>query len=348
MILRALLFVIFFITFCTLSAQEIDITYDYSATEKLLQIFEKKEFVDKDFEELIELKGTKAYLRKLAMFFPNVDADGYKESLKAALNSNYIDDDPYMFNRLVPLLPESKKLLKQVIKNKKELALSTIDKLKAYCPKNLKITATVYLTLGVIGGGWTFDDEPNAFYVDLSSMKGDYLGLAYLSAHELYHLAQYRFMKQIDKSDRINYLLDQMVREGSATYVSDFSKIPSSGPYIDFSKKEYSRNFKRLIINFALFESLVFQAKHDKHVEIDKLYNIGYSGMFQSPMYYVGYHIIKLIEKYKGKDELVSLLKNPPREMFLAYLKVYNENASIDEDFVPLSKSTIDIIKSLR
>ena len=193
MILRVLLLVFFFNMFCAAKAQDINITYDYAATEKLLQIFESGELTDTDFQELIALHGTKAYLKKLAMFFPNISTDAYKESIKAALKGNYIDDDPYMLKRLVPLLPDTQKLLKQVIENQEELTRNTIFKLKAYTPNNIKINATVYLTLGVIGGGWTFDDSPNAFYVDLSSMKGDFLGLSYLSTHELYHLAQYPF-----------------------------------------------------------------------------------------------------------------------------------------------------------
>ena len=155
-----------------------------------------------------------------------------------------------------------------------------------------------------------------------------------------------RFMEQIGKDDKINYLLDQMVKEGSATYVADFSKIKTSGSYVDFSKKEYSRNFKRLKTNFALFENLLFQAKHDKNVDLEALYNIGYSGMYQSPMYYVGYHIIKLIEKYKGKQALISLLNKSPNKLLLLYVELCKNNSDND-DFIALSESTIEILKSM-
>ncbi|MGB3464398.1 MAG: DUF5700 domain-containing putative Zn-dependent protease [Cyclobacteriaceae bacterium] len=344
--LKNLLLVLCSCIICTLKAQEINITYDYASAYKLIEIFDSKKLTDQDFKELLKLEGTQAYLKKVATFFPNISPETYKEALKAALNGNFPDNSPYMFKRLVPLLPETKKLLKQVSENQTVLTQNAVSKLKAYSPTAININATVYLTLGVIGGGWTFDDNPNAFYVDLSSMKGDFLGLSYLSTHELYHLVQYRFMKEINKSDKVNYLLDQMIREGSATYVADFSKIEASGSYIDFSKKEYQRNFRRLETNFVLFENLIFQAQNDKQADVESLYNIGYSGMYQSPMYYVGYRIIKLVEKYHGRETLIHLMGKSPKQLFLAYVEAY-KNHKEDDEFVPFSESMIRILNSL-
>lgn len=337
------LLVVLLSIFCFAQAQEINITYDYASADKLLEIFENKKLTDIDFEELVSLEGTKAYLKKLATFFPNISPETYKKDLKAALNDNFPDNTPYMLKLLVPLLPDAKKLLKQVSNNQNELAQSAISKLKAYAPEGVEINATVYLTLGVIGGGWTFDDNPNAFYVDLSSMKGDFLGLSYLSTHELYHLVQYRFMKEVDKNDKVDYLLDQMIKEGTATFVADFSKIKPSGSYVDFSKKEYQRNFRRLESNFALFENLIFQAQNDSKVDIESLINIGYSGMYQSPVYYVGYHIVKLIEKYHGKEGLISLMGQPPKQLLLTYMQAY-QNHKDDAAFIPFSESMMAIL----
>lgn len=326
--------------------QEIKVSYDYSAAEKLLKIFEAEQLSEEDFQELVALQGTQAYLKKLATFFPNIGTETYKKSLKAALKGSYMDSDPYMFKRLKPLLPASRELLAQVKRRQLQLTESSLSQLKEYTPEETSADITAFLTLGVIGGGWTFDDDPESFYVDLSSMKGDYLGLAYLCMHELYHLIQYRFMKPADKNDRVDFILDQMIREGSATYIADFSKIEASGEYVDFSKKEYDRNFKRIDADFALFESILFQAKYDEDVEPEKLYTIGYSGMFQSPLYYVGYHLMKLITKYKGKQELISLLKRPSHELLLNYMELVDKYSGVDKEFIPFSKAIRTIIES--
>lgn len=341
MLLLSLLFI------CRLNGQEISVTYDYTSVEKVIEIFEKGRLDENDFKEIIELHGTQAYLRKLSNFFPGVDELKYRKSLEAALKGTYKDNDPYMFERLVPLIPDAKNLLKRVVLKENDLTKSAVLKLNEYSPKTIQMNATVYLVLGVIGGGWTFDDSPSSFYVDFSSMKGDYEGLSYLSTHELYHLVQYRFMKGITKNtdDKVSYLLDQMIREGSATYIVDFSKASSSGAYINFSKKEYENNFRRMEINFALFENILFQAKYDPMVNIDFLYDIGYSGLCQSPLYYVGYHMMKLIEKYNGKQALVSLLSQPPYKMILSYSELCDKYGSDDEDIILLSESILDIFK---
>lgn len=340
---------IYFLFISGVSAQEINISYDYSSVKKLIEIFDNGKLDEKDFKELIDLHGTKSYLRKLSTFFPGINESSFRNSLEAALKGTYLPKDPFMFKRMFPLIPEAKKLLTQVIEKENELAQNSTLQLKEYSPQTVKLDVTVYLILGVVGGGWTFDDSPNTFYIDFASMKGDYNGLSYLSTHELFHLVQYRFMKSNSKKhdNKVMYLLDQMIREGSATYIADFSKISSSGSYIDFSKKEYERNFRRMETNFALFETILFQAKHDSTVNIDLLYNIGLSGMYQSPLYYVGYHMIKLIEKYKGRKELIILLSQPPQKLILLYLQLCNTHKGKDEEFITLSETTVKILKSI-
>lgn len=341
------------LTFLSLSfgqilSQNIKITYDYSSVEKLIDLFDDKRINDDRIQEYLKLPGTQAYLRKLTSFFPDVTENSYENSLKSALKGSFFVKDPYMFKRLVALLPTVKKLLKEVIKNESILVDNTVLKLKEYSPENVKIKAKVYLTMGMIGGGWTFDDNPNNFYVDFSSMEGDFLGLSYLCSHELYHLIQYRFMNPIKKSNKVLYLLDQILREGSATYISDFSKIEKSdGAYVAFCKKEYKQNFNRIETNFALFESILFSAEHQKSSNLNELYNIGFSGMYQSPLYYVGYHIIKLIEKYLGKKELKKLFSQEPNKLFLTYIELCNMHADSDNEFIVLNQSTITILENL-
>lgn len=336
-------------SFYQIQAQHISISYNYASTEKLIDILDRGEWHEQDFEELMELHGTQSYIRKLASFFPEANASVFRQSLEAAVQGTPLEEDPFMFNRILPHIPAAKKLLAEISAKETELAQSSVSLLSQYSPKDISLDVTVYLVLGIVGGGWTFDDEPDAFYVDLTYMQGDYLGVTYLSTHELYHLVQYRFMKETPQKEtnKAAYLLDQMVREGSATYVADFSKVESYGFYIDFSKKEYAQNFRRMEANFALFETLLSQAKQSS-LDIDLLYSIGLSGMYQSPLYFVGYHMMKLIEKYTSRKTLVDLLHQSPEKLVQTYMKLCDEHADNNDEFIGLTNATQQIIESIQ
>ena len=336
-------------SFSNLHGQEIHVHYDYAAVKKLIEIFDKGRLSESDFDELIQLEATQAYLRKLAAFFSGIDEASFKKSLEAAATGHPLQNDRYMFERVLKAIPYAKELLSRVSTKEDELTKDATALLEQYTPEDTNLKVTVYMILGITGGGWTFDDEPNSFYVDFSSFKDDIYGLTYLSAHELFHLIQYRFMQPSpSKSKKVEYVLDQMLREGSATYVADFTKISVPGYYVDFSKKEYQRNFRRMESNFALFESLIYQVKNDATSNIDLIYNIGLSGMYQSPLYYVGYHMIKQIEKYSGREAVIALFKAAPKKMVLAYHELSIKYGVEDTEFIPLSESTIKILESLK
>lgn len=337
------------LSFFQTQAQHISISYNYESTEKLINMLERGEWHEQDFEELMELHGTQSYIRKLASFFPEADASVFRQSLKATVQGTPLEEDPFMFNRILPHIADAKKLLAEISAKETELAQSSVSLLGQYSPKDISLDVTVYLVLGIVGGGWTFDDEPNAFYVDLTYMQGDYLGVTYLCTHELYHLIQYQSMKEApqNETNKAAYLLDQMVREASATYVADFSKVEGSGFYIDFSKKEYAQNFRRMEANFALFETLLSQAQGSS-MNIDLLYNIGLSGMYQSPLYYVGYHMMKLIEQYTSRKTLIDLLAQPPGKLVQTYIRLCDEYAKNNDEFIELTDATQQIIKAMQ
>lgn len=343
-------FIVLFICLNSLNAQNIEIKYNFETAEKLIEIFDKGELTKKDFQELIKLDGTKAYLKKLSSFFEGINKNSFEQSLKAAVSKKPLLDDPYLLGRIISELETTKKFISRLKKEENQIQKSTVTLLKPYIPKELKIKINVNLIIGVVGGGWTFDEQPNTFYVDITSLKGDFIGLQLLSSHEIYHLIQYRFMKKVPKKsgNRLVFILDQIVREGSAVYIADFSKVNSKeGKYINFSKREYRRNFRRMKSNFALFEILVQQIHQNKSVSIDEVYNIGFSGQYQSPLYYVGYHIIKVIEKYKGKNELLKLLKKSPINLFITYNKLSDKYKNTNKDIIQISNSTLKILNSI-
>lgn len=334
-----------------LGAQELKITYDFESVEKMIEIFEKGNLYESDFKALLELQGTQAYLKKLSTFFDDIDAHTFRESLKAAISGTILENNPFSLDKVIDHIAPAKELINEINKDKKYLENVATEILKKYIPQSIKMEVKVIAIMGVIGGGWTTIEKPDTFYVDLTSMRGDKLGLSYLAIHEIYHLIQEQFMNQTLEQTEGNgglYILNLLLREGSAVYVADFSKIDGGGYYVDFSKKEYAKNFRRMKSNFALFEMLLQQASSNTSISIDNLYFIGFSGMYQSPLYYVGYHMMQLIEKYCGKKELISLLKNQPAELILAYNELSIKYKKADGNFIPLSNLTVKILESIR
>ncbi|MEE8296190.1 MAG: DUF5700 domain-containing putative Zn-dependent protease, partial [Sphingomonadales bacterium] len=71
-------------------------------------------------------------------------------------------------------------------------------------------------------------------------------------------------------------------------------------------------------------------------------YALGFSGSWDSPLYFVGYNMAKTILQYRGAHKLVELYSQTPAAFFKEYIMLYKHkpNAGI----VQFSPSTEEII----
>ena len=84
----------------------------------------------------------------------------------------------------------------------------------------------------------------------------------------------------------------------------------------------------RIRDNFNLFEVLYHRAVFDPEVQFDQLYNLGFSGTWDSPLYFVGFSIMEGLERYLGREQLLKLLSEQPGQAILAeYVRVYTANS---------------------
>ena len=90
---------------------------------------------------------------------------------------------------------------------------------------------------------------------------------------------------------------------------------------------------------------MLFRLYYDQDIIFSQLYPLGFSGGWDSPLYFVGYYIGRTIEKYQGRDVLVELLKDTPSAFFKTYIEIYKEHP--DKDLVMFSSSVEKILQSL-
>ncbi len=302
---------------------------------------------DVDFSELMELHASKAYARKLSTFFDGVNHDSYQSSLQSALMRDPKKDDQYMLNRVLPELPTIKAFLEEIRKSEDDISSKAATMISGFTPDSIDFHATVYLVVGITGGGWTFDDEDDAFYVDIRSMKGDLEGMIYLSAHELYHLVQDRFFAQLPPESNVERLLSQTIKEGSASYVADFSKAESTGDYTQFNQDIHKVNSRRVQSNFDWFETVLFRLVNDDSADWDTIYQLGLTGQYDSPLYFVGYEMISTLDKHLGRKQLLMLLALPSREIFKRYIDQMDREDSEQTDLPTLGNTSRQIFASI-
>ncbi len=195
----------------------------------------------------------------------------------------------------------------------------------ARCTSNLNSRGT--------SDGWA---RGGAFHVALHYFRDDVEGLKLLMAHELFHVAQGAFMSgptvPEDQSQlhSVEALLLNTISEGTASLLW-WPADMEGGVYVDgVLRAKLDRNRGRSRSIFALFELMLFRAYADPDLELGSVYNLGFSGRWDSPLYYLGYRVARSIEEHRGRAVLRGLLARPAVEFFDAYVELYRERPADD------------------
>lgn len=282
---------------------QLEIRFDYEMIEGLRTIQEKNTLTDADFKKLLAAKGTTGFLHKMQSYRPEADESGFKESLSQLLGATP-DSDMFFYGRVTSKLKTGIAFVTNVKKEEPQIIEDLLARIGPFWPAGQPGEITVYFVFGAIGGGWTLANEPNAFYVDISSFgENDAIGFQYLCTHEILHLVQDRTRPQIDRTTPVPYFLEQAFREGMATYLADFTEIESAEGYALFNQKIYRKNERRIASNYQLFELLVTDLS-EKRCTYDFADNLSLSGMYDSPAYFVFYDMIRALEARLGKAEV--------------------------------------------
>ena len=210
-------------------------------------------------------------------------------------------------------------------------AISTrlAGRLQSFTPDNVDLHATMFVLVGAKHqNGWVPDNAPN-FYVDLGFHREEMESMTNSAAHELFHVVQVT-VQPIDQSQltdqpglpvdarelhRAHAVVLNLVIEGMATYVGDASIYTATGPRLTHDQDQLKKELARATDIFALFDTILFRARHDPDAPLDPLLNIGFGGSWDETGYFVGYRMAKTIDRYSGRDRLRALVSYRPKHL---------------------------------
>jgi hypothetical protein len=236
------------------------------------------------------------------------------------------EPDPFRFASVRGRLDGVRKAAALLSTESEALAQTIARRIAQYTPENTRVATRLYAVLGGSSDGWAPGD--GAFYLAVQYFGDDVPGLTAMATHEIYHVAQPSFFSDA-KDESLNKtaarVLQLTVLEGTATLVGNPDLFPGDGNYLKFLRDKQSRNRSRMNDNFKLFEALYFRAVNDPAVKIDDLYDLGFSGTWDSPLYFVGAYIAESVEQHAGSETLLQLLRQqPPRALFAKYIEIYS------------------------
>lgn len=320
---------------------------DISAAQAVLDLFDSEQAAKEDVVALLDHPAIRATITQTSRFDSMATDQVYVDSLWQVLNGETPEADPFNFSTVRERLPDTRKLLSEMSERRSELEARIRDRLWQYTPSQTRIETTMFAVIGGTSDGWAPGD--GGFYIAVHYFRDDVPGLTAMVTHETYHIVQKAFFhdQSNEQSQSIDLLLASLIGEGTATLVGDPSRFEGDGRYLRFLKSKHSRNLARINENVALFEALYLRVVNDPAVEFGPIYNIGFSGSWSSPLYFVGFRIAEGLEKHLGRDALIELLaEQSPAQILATYVQVYTE--SDDPELIRFSPATESIIAKQR
>ena len=328
---------------------DIRIELDATQPRALLELFGRGKVTDEELLRVSKLHATQALIRQASRFDPAATEENFRASLRRVVETGASEPDPFRLAVVRSRLEASRSLLQQIEEGRQAFLSDVVARMREYAPAGVALDTKVHFVLGGTSDG--FAPASEAFYIALHYFGDDAEGLKTLMAHELFHNVQAGLRGGRKPEGRPNVtkslsLLQHTVAEGTASMVGDPLALPAGKPYTDFLRAKYKRNLDRIATNFALFEALLFRAYHDPGADYDQLYRLGFSGTWDSPLYFVGYRMGRVIEKYEGKAAVRELIGAEPARFFARYVEVYRKHN--DPDIVRFSKPCEEILQSLQ
>ncbi len=311
---------------------------DMSAANAILTVFDKGHISSQELEKILQLDAIKASIKQTSRFNKEASVETYKKTLLTILAGEELEQDPFQFKRVKENLAATKAMYQKIQQNPQALMSELNQHMSNYLPKGLKFKVVVHM---LVGGGSDGFSRDGHFYVGLHYFKGDYAGLKVIMAHELYHVAQEQFFMPPEDSSSVQAILSQTLREGSASLVGDPTKV-SGGTYVKWFEKKFRRNLSRIEQNYLLLELILYRLANEPDSNFEQYYSLGFSGSWDSPLYFVGYNMANTILQYKGAQRLVELYSQTPAAFFKEYITLYK--AKPNADIVHFSSDIEEII----
>jgi len=306
----------------------IEIAFDFAAARTTLDALAGKPTLDA--EAAARLPGNVRMIAQQHRFDPEATEARLVESLRQAEAGQPIAPDTFMLGRRAkPRLDPTRAMLARIEANPQALADDVRQRIRRYTPPGLKLAVQVYFIVGGTSDGFA---DGGVFCVALDYFGDDEAGLRTMMAHELFHSAFDAGRETAQKktspsglskdAERVMPLLEDTMNEGIASRVGDPTKVSDGKAWIEWFQGKFNRNFERMGSNFVLFDTILAREYRDPKAPVDDLYEIGFSGSYDSALYFVGYEMARVIEEQDGPDAVVRIAWAGPIDFFSRYIAI--------------------------
>ena len=228
-----------------------------------------------------------------------------------------MESDPYEWQSVKKNLKDIRFLINQIERTQVSFLQDINNLILPYTPTDLRGEVRACFILGGAAMGFTFDNNPT-LNVALHKINGDYEGLKYLVAHELYHSIQTLGIQNFNAGKNLGtipvplnnsfQIILNVWAEGTATLVGNTANVKNPKWFSKFTQEEFHKNADRSRQNFALMEALLYQSFNDPDASAEQIYNIGFTTAYDQTLYYAGYEMAKVIEKYRDKKTVAAII----------------------------------------
>jgi hypothetical protein len=277
-----------------------------------------------DFAEIAKLPGNVRLLAQQRKFDPTATPEKFARDLEDVAAGRKPEPDTFVLLRTKDRLADARGLLARVREHPESVAGTIRSRIARYTPAGVRPNVTVYFIAGGTSDGFA---EGEAFSLAVDYFKDDLAGMETLMAHELFHVAfraaaRARQEKPAAKDERLLPLFEDTMNEGIASRVGDPLAVSDGKGWIEWFRGKFRRNFERLEATFALFDTILYREERDPSAPLDRLYQIGFTGSFDSALYFVGYEMARVIEEEDGAAGVARLVERGPIPFFERYVAI--------------------------
>jgi hypothetical protein len=247
-----------------------------------------------DLDRLLKLPDTAVVISKRATRDASVTVDIYKQTLLDARANRPLKADPFQWAFCIEQIGNMRKLLEELHQQEAPAKARISAAIAPHLPQDMHLNVTVHFIIGGVSAGW--ESGTSDFYIGLPFYKGDIEGVIWTMQHELFHNAQAagfhdqeKELGQLDsRQQEIYRLLDELFREGTATYVGRLGSFPPDAPFIKEMRTPAATNWERMRDNFVLLDTLIYRLGHDPSAHFSDLETLAFDWDWQNPLYYAG------------------------------------------------------------
>lgn len=329
----------------------LDLVFETESAHATLDVLTgKRPATPDEIARVASLKGNQALVRHAESFRPDWSEASFRKDLGSAARGEPLGEDVWGFAIVKERLEGMRRLLDGLESRPEAFSAPVAARLAAFVPAGETVRVVVHAVVGGSSDGFAPGDGD--FYLALHYFRGDEDGLRLLMAHELFHVLYKRLRPPPPERETAvlppgvaatRTLLSQTMNEGVASWIGDATKA-GGGAYVTWFAQKFKRNLDRLDQNTALFDSLLFRLRNDPDVPRGQLTPLGFSGGWDSPLYFVGYAMAAYLEKTEGADTVAAAVREGPESFFARYRAAAKKHAGAPVTF---SKSTQEILDKL-